>query len=60
VCVCGGLCRADLIRILAEKDYNLVEQTVKLMQTEGVDLEFTRDGVEEMAGFAEKVRSLIE
>jgi ATP-dependent HslUV protease ATP-binding subunit HslU len=47
--------KAALIKILAEKKFNLIEQTRRLLATEGVTLEFTPDGVDEMAGFAEHI-----
>lgn len=49
--------KAALIKILAEKKFNLVEQTKRLMATEGVTLDFTQDGIDEMAGFAEVIFS---
>lgn len=45
--------KKSLIAILSVKKHNLVEQTCRLMATEGVTLEFTADGIDEMAGFAE-------
>lgn len=42
--------KAALIKILAEKKFNLIEQTRRLLATEGVTLDFTEDGIDEMAG----------
>ncbi len=47
--------KAALIKILAEKRYNLIDQTRRLLATEGVALDFTADGIDEMAGFAEHI-----
>lgn len=47
--------KADLVRILSEKKFNLIEQTVKLLETEGVHLEFTEDGIDAIAGFAAEI-----
>ena len=42
--------KAALIKILAEKKFNLIEQTRRLLATEGITLDFTEDGIDEMAG----------
>lgn len=47
--------KAALIKILAEKRFNLIEQSRRLLQTEGVSLDFTDDGIDAMAGFAEQL-----
>ena len=47
--------KADLIKILSQKKFNLLEQTRRLLATEGVELEFTECGIEEMAGFAQQI-----
>lgn len=47
--------KADLVKILSQKKYNLLEQTRRLLATEGVELEFTECGIEEMAGFAQQI-----
>lgn len=41
---------------MAFKAFNLVEQTVRLMATEGLQLAFTPCGIEEIASVAEQVR----
>ena len=47
--------KEDLVKILSEKKYNLLEQTTRLLATEGVTLSFTPDGIEEMANFAQQI-----
>jgi ATP-dependent HslUV protease ATP-binding subunit HslU len=47
--------RADFIRILTEPKSALTKQYTALMQTEGVELEFTTDAIEAMADFAFQV-----
>jgi ATP-dependent HslUV protease ATP-binding subunit HslU len=45
----------DFIRILTEPKSSLVKQYTALLETEGVELEFTRDSLEEVARFAFRV-----
>lgn len=47
--------KEDLVKILSQKKFNLLEQTTKLLATEGVALTFTQDGIEEMAQFAQQI-----
>ncbi|GAB4302998.1 MAG: HslU--HslV peptidase ATPase subunit [Methylophaga sp.] len=42
----------DFVRILTEPDASLTEQYVALMATEGVDLDFTEDGIARIAELA--------
>jgi len=46
------LTEADFLRILTEPKNSLVRQYVALFQTEGVELTFTRDGLERLAALA--------
>ena len=46
---------ADFERILVEPNASLTEQYQALLSTEGVDLEFTRDGIERIAHLAWEV-----
>jgi ATP-dependent HslUV protease ATP-binding subunit HslU len=55
-----GLTRDDFVRILSEPENALVTQYVALMKTEGVTLEFTRDGVEALADFSVLVNERTE
>jgi ATP-dependent HslUV protease ATP-binding subunit HslU len=50
----------DFIRILTEPDASLCTQYVALMQTEGVKLEFTPDGVRRIAEVAFQVNERME
>ncbi|GHF15177.1 ATP-dependent protease ATPase subunit HslU [Kordiimonas sediminis] len=43
------LTEEDFKRILTEPDYSLIRQYVALMATEGLNLEFTEDGIAEIA-----------
>jgi len=45
----------DFIRILTEPKSSLVKQYTALLETEGVELEFTREALEEVARFAFRV-----
>jgi ATP-dependent HslUV protease ATP-binding subunit HslU len=45
----------DFVRILTEPKSSLVKQYVALLGTEGVQLEFTKDSLEEIARFAFRV-----
>jgi len=47
--------KADFIRILTEPENALIKQYRALLETEGVQVDFTSDAVEEIAEIAEKV-----
>ena len=49
------LTRADFLRILTEPKHALTKQYAELLKTEGVELEFTRDGIEAVADIAFEV-----
>src|SRR5207245_10199108 len=49
------LTRADFLRILTEPKHALTKQYAGLLATEGVTLEFTRDGIEALADVAFEV-----
>src|SRR5580693_1428084 len=55
-----GLNRDDLCRILTEPQASLVTQYKALMATEGIDLDFRPDAIEEIARLAEQINSTIE
>ena len=50
----------DLVRILTEPESSLVKQYRALLGTEGVELEFTSDGIETIARLAEEVNRRTE
>ncbi len=52
--------REDLVRILKEPRNSLVKQYVALLATEGVDLQFTEDAIEEVARIAADVNERME
>ena len=54
------LTKDDFKRILTEPKASLIKQYVALMETEGVDLEFTDDGVDAIADIAVEVNSNVE
>jgi ATP-dependent HslUV protease ATP-binding subunit HslU len=49
------LTRDDFLRVLTEPKHALTKQYAELLRTEGVDLEFTRDGIEALADTAFEV-----
>ena len=55
-----ALTRDDFIRILTEPENALTRQYVALMETEGVHMRFTEDGVAALAEIAAKVNSRSE
>ena len=50
----------DFLRILTEPRASIVKQSVALLETEGLGLEFTSDALEEMARFAFEVNETTE
>jgi len=51
----ASLRREDLVRILSEPDNSLVRQYSALLETEETKLEFTQDGIDEIAEIAASV-----
>ena len=51
----NDLTKEDFVRILTEPKNSLTRQYTELLQTEGVELEFTTDAVEELASIASQV-----
>jgi len=49
------LTKADFLRVLTEPKHALTKQYAELLKTEGVELEFTQDGVEALADYAFEV-----
>ncbi|WP_456445591.1 ATP-dependent protease ATPase subunit HslU [Thiolapillus sp.] len=56
----SSLSSDDFVRILTEPDASLTEQYQALMATEGVDLEFTEDGIRRIAEIAWEVNERTE
>ncbi len=54
------LSKEDFVRILVEPKNALVKQYTELLKTEGVDLEFTSDAIEEVASIAEEINNRTE
>ena len=50
----------DFRRILREPQTSLIKQTIALMATEGVELEFTEDAIDAIADVAVEVNSAVE
>src|SRR5580698_3170729 len=55
-----SLTEEDFKRILTDTEASLIKQYVALMQTEGLDLEFTEDAVSAIARLAAKVNGSVE
>ena len=55
-----SLGKAEFIRILTEPRNALIKQHVALLETEGVTLDFSKDGIEEIADTAAKVNERTE
>lgn len=56
----SALTAGDFIRILTEPNASLTEQYIALLKTEGVDIEFTTDGIERIAQAAWQVNERTE
>jgi ATP-dependent HslUV protease ATP-binding subunit HslU len=56
----AGLTRDDLRRILTEPEASLVTQYVAMMETEGVTLSFSEDGIDALADVAAEVNASVE
>jgi ATP-dependent HslUV protease ATP-binding subunit HslU len=54
------LTQDDLARILVEPEASLIKQYVALLATEGVTIEFTEDGIEEIARLATEINDRVE
>ncbi|MEE9615174.1 MAG: ATP-dependent protease ATPase subunit HslU, partial [Thermodesulfobacteriota bacterium] len=55
-----SLGKGDFIKILTEPENALLKQSIALLETEGVELVFTDDAVEEIAAIATKVNDSME
>jgi ATP-dependent HslUV protease ATP-binding subunit HslU len=56
----AGLTRDDLRRILTEPEASLVTQYKAMLETEGLTLDFTPDGVDALADIAAEVNASVE
>jgi ATP-dependent HslUV protease ATP-binding subunit HslU len=56
----NALSAEDFVRILTEPDASLTEQYHALLQTEGIDLEFTEDGIKRIAELGWQVNETTE
>jgi ATP-dependent HslUV protease ATP-binding subunit HslU len=54
------LSREDIRRILTEPEASLIKQYTALMETEGLKLAFTDDGIDALADIAVQVNSTVE
>ncbi|HEY4191417.1 MAG TPA: ATP-dependent protease ATPase subunit HslU [Mesorhizobium sp.] len=50
----------DFVRILTETEASLIKQYIALMKTEGVELVFTDDAIDSLAGIAVDLNSTVE
>ena len=55
-----ALTSEDFKRILKEPDFSLIKQYTALLKTENVDLEFSEDGIDEIANLASEVNTTVE
>jgi ATP-dependent HslUV protease ATP-binding subunit HslU len=55
-----ALTEEDFVRILTETDNALTRQYAGLMKTEGVEVEFTKDGIAALAKIAAEVNTAVE
>lgn len=55
-----SLDKKDFVRILTEPESALIKQYMALMETEGVQVEFGKDAINEIAEIAEKVNEINE
>jgi len=54
------LTQEDLARILVEPEASLIKQYVALLATEGVTIDFTEDGIAEIARLATEINERVE
>jgi ATP-dependent HslUV protease ATP-binding subunit HslU len=52
--------KADFVRILTETEASLIKQYIALMKTEGVELSFTDDAIDSLAGIAVDLNASVE
>ncbi|MER9610248.1 ATP-dependent protease ATPase subunit HslU [Mesorhizobium sp. M0312] len=52
--------KGDFVRILTETEASLIKQYIALMKTEGVDLVFTDDAIDSLAGIAVDLNASVE
>ena len=52
--------KEDFVRILTETEASLIKQYVALMKTEGVELSFTDDAIDSLAGIAVDLNATVE
>ncbi|MDX8493943.1 ATP-dependent protease ATPase subunit HslU [Mesorhizobium sp. VK22B] len=52
--------KEDFVRILTETEASLIKQYIALMKTEGVDLVFTDDAIDSLAGIAVELNANVE
>lgn len=56
----ASLIKEDFVRILVEPENALTKQYKALLETEGIELEFTKEGIDEIARFAYEVNEKTE
>jgi ATP-dependent HslUV protease ATP-binding subunit HslU len=55
-----ALTKEDFFKILTEPENALIKQYEALLETEGVALHFTKDGIEEIASIAQRINEMTE
>lgn len=56
----SSLDKSDFVKILKEPENALIKQYIALLSTEGVNITFTEDAIDEIAGIAERVNDVNE
>ena len=56
----SSLDKSDFVKILKEPENALIKQYIALLSTEGVNITFTEDAIDEIAGIAERVNDMNE
>lgn len=51
----AALRKEEFVRILTEPEFSLTRQYTELLKTEGIEIQFTEDGIEQIAEIAEDV-----
>lgn len=54
------LSEEDMMRILTEPETSLIKQYIALLATDGVNIDFTKDGIKELAALATRVNREVE
>ncbi len=56
----SALSQEDMVKILTEPEASLIKQYIALMKTENIDVDFSKDAIEEIAKLATVINSNVE